>query len=146
MAWCSSAEGQRFADIVREVTDAIKEQGPFDPALFELQLGAAERTAESERLRWLMSKAAPLIAKGDVYGRKWDEEHVAPILNAVLEREYHQNLIYLALKEGLASVRDISKRTGLDLLRISQLLSELEKASQVVFKGHQNRAPQFEAA
>ena len=93
-----------------------------------------------------MSKAAPLIAKGDVYGRRWDEERIGPILNAVLEREYHQNLIYLALKQGHTSVRDISKHTGLDLLRISQLLSELEKASQVVFKGHQNRAPQFEAA
>jgi hypothetical protein len=128
------------------VTESIKDQGPFDPGLFELQLGAAERTAESESLRWLMGKAVSLIAKGDVYGRKWDEEHIAPILKSVLEREYHQHLIYLALKEGHASVRDISKRTGLDLLRISQLLSELEKTNQAVFKGHQNRAPQFEAA
>jgi len=93
-----------------------------------------------------MGKAVSLIARGDVYGRRWDEERLTPILKSVLEREYHQNLIYLALREGHASVRDIGKRTGLDLLRISRLLSEMEKTNQAVFKGHQNRAPQFEAA
>ncbi len=103
-------------------------------------------TAQSETLRWLTGKAGSLISNGDVYGRRWDEERLAPILKSALEREYHQNLIYLALKEGHASVRDIAKRTGLDLLRISRMLSEMEKTNQAVFKGHHNRAPQFEAA
>jgi DNA-binding MarR family transcriptional regulator len=103
-------------------------------------------TAEGETLRWLAGKAIPLVVNGDVYGRKWDEERLAPILAFALKREYHQHLIHLALKEGHASVRDIAERTGLDLVRISRMLTEMEKANRVVFKGHHNRAPQFEAA
>jgi len=103
-------------------------------------------TANSETLRWLVGKEVTLTAKGDVYGRRLDSDNYKAILTSVLEKEYQQSLIVLALKQGFSSVREISKHTGLELLRISQLLSEMEKTNQVVFKGHQDRIPVFESS
>ncbi len=146
LAWCSSAEGQRYAEIIKEVTDSIREQGPFDPEAYKLPLEAAEMTLESETLRWLVGKEVSLTTQGDVYGRKWDADRFEAILTGVLESEYQQNLITLALRQGCSSVRDIGQQTGLELIRVSQLLSEMEKAARVVFKGHQDRVPVFEAS
>ena len=132
--------------MVSHVTDSIKSQGGFDPQAFELELGAAEITAQSETLRWLVGKEVSLTTKGDVYGREWDGDRFEEILTSVLKKEYNNNLICIALREGLTSVRDISKRTGLDLADISYLISDLEKTNQVVFKGHSEGVPIFENA
>ena len=128
------------------MTESIKSQGEFDPHSFELELGAAEMTARSETLRWLVGKEVSLTTKGDVYGRRCDVNRFEEILTSVLEREYNNNLICIALREGLTSVRDISKRTGLGLAKISHMISDLEKSNQVVFKGHSEGVPVFENA
>ncbi len=132
--------------MVSDVTESVKNQGKFDPHSFELELDAAEMTAQSETLRWMVGKEVGLTTKGDVYGRKWDVNRFEEIMTSVLEREYNNNLICIALKEGLTSVRDISKRTGLKLAKISHMLSDLERTNQVVFKGHSEGIPIFENA
>ncbi len=132
--------------MVSDVTESVKNQGKFDPHSFKLELDAAEMTAQSETLRWMVGKEVGLTTKGDVYGRKWDVNRFEEIMTSVLEREYNNNLICIALKEGLTSVRDISKRTGLKLAKISHMLSDLERTNQVVFKGHSEGIPIFENA
>jgi len=132
--------------VVSDVTESIKSQGEFDPHSFELELDAAEMTARSETLRWLVGKEVNLTTKGDVYGRRWDVDRFEEILTSALKREYNNNLICIALREGLTSVRDISKRTGLELANISHMISDLEKTNQVVFKGHSEGVPVFENA
>lgn len=100
-------------------------------------------TAKSETLRWLVGKEVSITTKGDVYGRKWEEDKFTEILSSVLKREYQKNLICIALREGSTSVRDISKRTGIENKTISYLISDLEKTNQVEFKGHQDGIPEF---
>lgn len=146
LAWCSSAEGQRFAEIVSEVTESVRSQGKFDPKAFSLELEASVMTTKSETLRWLVGKEVSLTTKGDVYGRKWEENQIKKILSDVLEREYQKNLICIALKEGSTSVRDINERTGIENKKISYLISDLEKNNQIVFKGHREGIPEFENA
>lgn len=75
------------------MTESIKSQGEFDPHSFELELDAAEMTARSETLRWLVGKEVNLTTKGDVYGRRWDVDRFEEILTSVLKREYNNNLI-----------------------------------------------------
>jgi hypothetical protein len=132
--------------VVGEVTESIKSQGEFDPHAFELELGAAEMAARSETLRWLVGKEVSLTTKGDVYGRRWEVDRFEEILTSVMKREYNNNLICIALREGLTSVRDISNRTGLELANISHMISDLEKSNQIVFKGHSDGVPVFENA
>ena len=142
-AWVSSAEAQRFVQIATEVTDSIKSQGKFDSAVFDMQLSAAEMTLDGETLRWLVGKEIKITTKGDVYGRKWDVNDYESVLYNMLEREYHKNLIYLAIKQDCTNVRQINKRTGIDVLRISYLLADMERTSMVAFTGMEDRKPVF---
>ena len=145
LAWVSSAEAQLFADITKQTVSEVKKQGKFDPKAFEIELGAAEMTVNSEDVRWLVGKQISITTKGDVYGRKWDKEKYQDTLYTILEREYQKNLIYLAIQQGESSVRGVSKMTGLDLLNISYLLADLEKTNRVEFSGMSNRIPSFVA-
>ena len=143
LAWVSSAEAQRFVEVVINTTESVKAQGKFDPKAFEYELAAAQMTLSGETLRWMVGKEITITSKGDVYGRKWDTASFETILDAVLEREYQKNLIYQAVKEGYTSVRDINQKIGLDLKRISYLLADLEKTNKVEFTGMKDRIPVF---
>lgn len=145
LAWVSSAEAQRFAQITTQTTDSIKDQGPFDPEAFAMELEAAQMTFQDEMLRWMVGKQVKITTDGDVYGRKWDLEKYESILDAVLEREYHKNLIYLAIQAGFTSVRAINEKIGLELVLISRLIAEMEKTNKVEFKGMDNKVPVFAA-
>lgn len=141
----SSAEAQRFAEVATDVIARVKEKGPLDRKASAMALGACEMTVNSETLRWLVGKEVKITAKGDVYGRTWSVARYEAVLNTALEREYHKSLIYLAVKEGCTSVRDVRDRTGLALKRISYLLADLEKTNRVEFRGMQERKPVFAA-
>jgi predicted transcriptional regulator len=102
-------------------------------------------TLDGEIVRWMVSKELTITSAGDIYGRKWDVERYESILDSVMEREYHKNLIFLAIKEGFTSVEHISDKIGLDLELISYLLVDLEKTSMVKFTGMKHRIPAFAA-
>jgi predicted Rossmann fold nucleotide-binding protein DprA/Smf involved in DNA uptake len=110
-----------------------------------LELDAAEMTLDGETVRWIVGKQVKIISEGDVYGRKWDEKSFEVMLDTVVEREYHKNRIYLAIKRGFTSVGDISNEIGLDLKIISHFLADLEKTGMVKFTKMQERTPIFAA-
>jgi hypothetical protein len=143
LAWVSSAEAQRFVEIATATVESVKQQGPLDGEAFAMALEAADMTVNSETIRWLVGKEVKITTKGDVYGRPWDVESYEAILHKELEREYQKNLIILAIKKGFTSVRDISAEIGIDLLRISYLLADLEKTNMVEFTGMQDHKPVF---
>jgi hypothetical protein len=145
LAWVSSAEAQRFVEIATGTIESVKQQGPLDKEALGMALEAAEMTVNNPAIRWLVGKEVKITANGDVYGRKWDQEQYETILFKELEREYQKSLIFLAIKKGCKSVRDISREIGLDLLRTSYLLADLEKANQVEFAGMEDSKPVFVA-
>ncbi len=144
-AWVSSAEAQRFAEVATRVTNSIKEQGKLNAVAFDMQLSAAEKTLDGETVRWLVGKEVKITTQGDVYGRNWDVDKYETVLFDMLEREYHKNLIYLAIKLDCTNVRAISEKTGLDILRISYLLADMERTGMVEFTGMEDSKPVFAA-
>ena len=132
-------------EIATSVTTSIKGQGKFDPKALAFELDAAEMTLDGDIVRWMVGKELTITSEGDIYGRKWDVERYESILNSVMEREYHKNLIFLAIKEGFTSVEDINDKIGLDLKLISHLLADLEKTGMVKFTGMEDRIPAFVA-
>ena len=144
-AWVSSAEAKRFTEVSTRVIDSVKAQGKLDTSAFDLQLSAAKMTVDGETIRWLVGKEVKITTKGDVYGREWDVDTYEKILFDTLEREYHKNLIYLAIKQNCTNVRAISKKTGLEILRISYLLADMEWTGVVGFTGMKDRKPVFAA-
>jgi hypothetical protein len=145
LAWVSSAEAQRFVDVVTQATKAVQELGKLDIETLAMQLEAVEMTLNSETIRWLVGKEVAITRDGDVYGRNWETDEYEVVLNKELEREYQKNMIYLAIREGSASVRDIASRTGTAVLRVSYLLADLEKTNKVEFTGMKDRKPVFAA-
>jgi len=143
LAWVSSAEAQRFVEIVSQATASVKAQGAFDPSAFTIQLEAAEKTLSGETLRWLVGKEVKTTTTGDVYGRKWDVDSFETVLDSVLEREYHKNLILSTIKDGDSNVRSIHAKIGLPLQKISYLLADLEKTGMAEFKGMHDGIPEF---
>ena len=144
-AWVSSAEAQRFTEVSTRVIDSVKAQGKLDAQAFDLQLSAAEMTVDGETIRWLVGKEVKITTKGDVYGRQWDVETYEKVLFDTLEREYQKNLIYLTIKQGCTNVRAISEKTGLEILRVSYLLADMERTSMVEFTGMEDSKPVFAA-
>ncbi len=144
-AWVSSAEAQRFADVATSVIDTIKTQGALDNDKFDMQLTAAEMTMDGETMRWLVGKELKITTQGDVYDRKWEIEKYEAVLFDMLEREYQKNLIYLAIQQGSTNVRAISSITGIEILRISYLLADMERISMVEFTGMEDSKPVFAA-
>jgi len=131
--------------VVNTTTDSIKDQGALDAERFNLELEACEMTVSDETIRWLVGKEVNITTKGDVYGRSWDVEKYEAVLHSELEREYQKNLIYLAIREGASSVRDVSAKIDVDLLRVSYLLADLERTNRVEFTGMQESKPVFAA-
>ncbi len=132
-------------EVVSEVTASVKSLGAFDPSACTLQLEAAEKTLETETLRWLVGKEVKTTTKGDVYGRKWDVDGFEAVLDSVLEREYHKNLILSAINDGDSNVRAINAKIGLPLQAISYLLCDLEKTGMAEFRGMHAGVPEFAA-
>lgn len=143
LEWLSSAEARRFADLATSVTQTIRDLGTFDAARHARSLTAAEMTLTGEPVRWLVGKEVRIVAQGDAYGRKWDTAEYEAVLDNTLEREYHKNLIYLAIREGHTSVRAIAEAVNLPVARVSYLLADLEKTNRVEFKAMHERVPEF---
>ena len=145
LAWVSSAEAQRFVEVVSNTTDTVRQLGPLETEAHALQLDAAEAALTSETLRWMVGKEHKITTSGDVYGRSWDVARYEKTLDSVLEREYQSQLILQAIKNGCQSVRDIKDRIGIELRRISYLLADMEKRNLVEFRGMEACKPVFAA-
>ena len=132
-------------EVVTTTTDAIKGQGALDVEKFNLELEACEMTVSDETIRWLVGKEVKITKEGDVYGRSWDVDKYESVMFKELEREFQKNLIYLAIREGATSVREVSAKIDVDLLRVSYLLADLERTNRVEFTGMQESKPVFAA-
>jgi len=143
LAWVSAAEGQLFAELVTEITDQIKAMGPFDAEANKFNLEAMLRTLETETVRWLMGMQRQLTEKGNVYGEKLKADAYLKLLDENIKSEYEKSLIYLSLRDGPLSVREIDSRTNIGIQNVSNLLTDLEGQGQVELHGYEGRTPKF---
>jgi len=123
LEWVSASEGARFADIVREFTNQVKSLGPSplagenpEPHLFQ-NVQAAQMAASGFRLRALVGREKGLVDEGNTYGEKLSQEEFDRIMNDAVTAEYTRCKIYLMLKKESLSVKELSKRLGLDSQR-----------------------------
>ncbi len=145
LQWVSSAEAQRFAQVATAIAETVTDIGPLDRERYGFVLEAARRTLDSEAVRWTVGKEKAITDKGDVYGRSWDTERFEAVLDSVAREELEKNMIYVALRRGCKSVREVGAMTGMELSRISFLLADMERIGAIQFTGMVNHKPQFEA-
>jgi len=141
--WVSAAEGQLFAHSVTELTERLKELGPFNADQFQPGLAAIETALNSSRLRWLMGIDRQLTTKENVYHEKIDQQEYQKMLSTAVEMEYQRALILHALQENPSSVREIALQTGLPIYTVSVRLGDLEKAGQADLYSYEGTTPRF---
>jgi len=143
LRWVSSAEGQLFAEYVSQYNRLTEEMGPFDAEKFKLPLAAVEQALGSARIRWLMGMARHLTEKGNVYGEKLKEEDYERLIQQAVVQEYEKALVFQALRQGVASVREISEKAGLPVYTVSLRLNELERCGQAELREYAGTTPRF---
>jgi F420-non-reducing hydrogenase iron-sulfur subunit len=143
LRWVSAAEGQIFADYVKELSGVIERLGPFDPEKHKLELTAVESALGSPRLRWLTGIDRQVTERENVYHEKIDEALYARLMHAAVETEYQAALVYAVVKQSPHSVREIAEATGLPIYTVSQRLGDLEKYGKVDLSGYEGTTPRF---
>ncbi|MBD3172004.1 hydrogenase iron-sulfur subunit [Candidatus Bathyarchaeota archaeon] len=117
LEWVSASEGQKFANLVKDFTEKIKNLGPNpvedNPELL-LNLKAAKLVSDETRLRSFVGKEEKLVTEGNVYGEVYTEEEFDNIMEDALEDEYIRNKIRIILNQKPQSVKEIAEKIRVD--------------------------------
>ncbi len=143
LKWVSAAEGQLFADGVKELSRTMAELGPFDREKNASALSIVGSVLSTPRVRWLLGMDRQLTQRENVFHEKISEEQYAEMLSGVVKIEYQKALILESLKDGPLSVREIAAATGLPIYTVSQRLGDLEKTGMADLHGYQDSTPRF---
>jgi DNA-binding transcriptional ArsR family regulator len=115
LEWVSASEAIRFAEIMKEMSQRIKELGPNpvsgeSPHLEILeQLLIGRNAANDFRLRLLAGKAFILTEKGNVYNKKIEEERLREVMDEIIDEEVLRQRILRSLMKKSRSVKEIAK-------------------------------------
>jgi len=119
LEWVSAAVGQRFAQIVTEFTEKIRQLGPSpvsrekpNQKIFE-NLQSAKSAASGSKLRVLVGRERELTEKGNVYEEKISQEDFDSLLGEAVETEFIRHKIRLLTKNKPFSVKELANVVGL---------------------------------
>lgn len=147
--WVSASEGERFARIVTEFTEKIREIGPLgeregiERGELRRRLLAAKRALEGEKLRWLVGKELELTEKANVYNERIDQQKYDELMEENINNEYEQARIYLASEERPLSVKELSVQIGIPTERIIRHISLMLDAGAVTMVGEEEKTPTY---
>ena len=114
LEWVSASEGNRYANVVTDFTNAIKELGPSplsgenpNQDLLE-KLSAIEMASGSYRIRALVGRERVITEQGNVYGEIVDIEKFNDLFTITIKDEYWRHRILLSLEKKPKSVKDLA--------------------------------------
>jgi F420-non-reducing hydrogenase iron-sulfur subunit len=129
LEWCSSAEGGKFAQVVSDFVDQLKELGP--PTFDERKLKAAFDTSLNIRLRSWVGKERKLTEEGNVYGELVDQTEFDNLMEEAIRKEYEESMILLSIEDESLSAKQIAENVGLRPSDVVQHLIKLKKKQAV---------------
>jgi coenzyme F420-reducing hydrogenase delta subunit len=119
LEWIAAAEGERFAQTVRDFTKQIKDMGPSPvsgntPDVDKLKaLFAAKNAVKDFRLKLLVSREVGLVAEGNVYNEKVPQEEIDALLDTAIDYELDRCSIIFEIRDNALSVEELSRRLSL---------------------------------
>ncbi|NIS70365.1 MAG: hydrogenase iron-sulfur subunit [Proteobacteria bacterium] len=142
--WVSAGEGQRFAEVVRNFTEALRDLGPLEiTEAMRRKLLAVKATLEGEKLRWLVGKEEALVEGENVYGETVKPEQFRTLMESTLRDEYAKNRIILLLEVKPLSAEDIRSSLGLNVKELLVYLIDLIGAGRVTVAEGEGRVPTY---
>jgi F420-non-reducing hydrogenase iron-sulfur subunit len=133
----NGSEGNRFAEIVTEFTNKIKDLGPSpvnnstNAQEVLKKLKALEMSAVSYRLRALVGRERAITEQENVYGERVSMEKFNNVFENAIYDEYMRNRILISLKEDSKSVKDLAIELEIDPSQILGHILILKGRSQV---------------
>jgi F420-non-reducing hydrogenase iron-sulfur subunit len=118
--WVSAAEGERFASLVRDYTEKVRELGPLGsetgPEKGDLvsRLSASKEALAEDRLRWL-------------FGESLSQEEFDRVMLESIRKEYEKSRILLALEGEDLTIREMGEKVGLPPRDVLKNLITLER-------------------
>lgn len=142
--WVSAGEGQRFAEVVRDFTQALKDLGPLElEETLRLRLLAAKGALEGEKVRWLVGREEALLEGENVYGETVKPEELRRLMESALRDEYIKNRIILHLEGKSLSAEEIGSTIGLALKEVLAYLVDLIGEGRVALQEGEGRVPTY---
>ncbi len=151
LEWVSASEGQRFAQVVTEFTEQIRQLGrspvaganPDLKVLLNLQ--AAKNVALGFRLRVLVGKEREVTEKGSVYGNKIEQEDFDTLLDDAVEAEFLRCKINLLTQKSALPIRVLAQETGLSPPDVLKQIVSMRKRNMITVDHIEGVTPFYKA-
>ena len=137
--WVSASEGNRFAQVVNEFTEKVRNLGPSPlkdkkcKAKITDELNTIKSALSDIRLRVLIGRKRSITTEGNVYDEVIPEEEFDKVLDQAIYDEYIRNKILLKIKNKSKSVPEISKEINVEPNRILEHIICLKSRGLVDF-------------
>lgn len=147
LEWVSASEGKRFAEVITDFTNHIKELGPSptgtdnpNPVLVE-KLKALKNAAGDQRLRALVGRERKITEQGNVYGEVVSKEKFDDLLNLVIKDEFERHLILLKLQKEPKSAKVIARELKIDSSEVLKHIVSLRNQNLVALEKIEGLSP-----
>ena len=147
--WVSASEGERFASLVRNFVEKVKNLGPlgseFEDDIEDLKkrLSAAKEALADDRLRWLVGREKELIEQGNVFGEKLTQMEFDRVMLETIEKEYTKSQILTTLGKNALTIRELAKKTNRKPKDILKNLIALEQERLVSVNRIEGNSPLY---
>jgi coenzyme F420-reducing hydrogenase delta subunit len=142
--WVSAGEGKRFAEVVRDFSEGLRELGRLtQEETLRLRLLAAKGALEAEKVRWLVGKEEALVEGENVYGETVKPEEFRRLMESTLRDEYIKNRITLHLEGESLSAGDIGSALGLTVKEALAYLVDLIGEGKVAVEEGEGSVPTY---
>jgi coenzyme F420-reducing hydrogenase delta subunit len=150
MEFLSSAEGAKFAEVVRAFVDEMRSQGP-SPVLDEQRkkrlvnsIRALSQAMSRTRLRALVGKWRTVVEKGNVYGDTIDEDEWRGMLDRSIDEEMTRSQIMILLEEKPRSCAELAREIGVDPGRALREITYLRQNNVIDVLNVEGRSPIYQ--
>ena len=115
LEWVSASEGEKFATVVKDFTEQVRQLGPTpvkDDEGIRLRLQAAIDAAKSFRLKVLNGKEIKVTEQGNVYEELFDMDGYDEIETRAADEEFKRSMIIELTKNKPMSVKELAVKMG----------------------------------
>lgn len=147
--WVSASEGVRFAKVVTEFIESIREQGPsplsgenIDQELFN-NLKAMENSVSSDRIRALVGRQRKITEVENEYGEKVPIDEFNAIFDEAIHDEFVRHRILLSLSTKVLSVKDLATELKLDPSEILENMLTLKSRGEIDYQKIDGNTPLY---
>ena len=149
LEWVSASEGSRYASIVKDFTNQIKELGvspaggdnPNKEILDKLK--AMQKATAGDRMRALVGRERKITEDANVYGDKVPIEKFNEIFDSAILEEYYRQRILLSLERDPKSVKDLAVELEINPSEVLQHMLVLKTRIQADFQKIVGNTPIF---